>query len=83
MIHPHELRIAKAVADGIRELPARAREELRAALLRAQEDPYGWPQADRYDLDDTVRVVTTGAVIAHYAIVPTTPHLWLFAITVL
>lgn len=83
MTHPYDLRISKTIAQSIRELPAPVRDELRAALLRAQEDPYSWPQADRYDLDETVRVITTGTVIAHYAIVPTTPHLWMFAITAL
>ncbi|MFD9061485.1 hypothetical protein ACFVZ3_08210 [Kitasatospora purpeofusca] len=80
MTHPYVLRVAKPVADAIRDLPADARNELRIALLRAQTDPFAWPQADRYDMDDTVRIVTTTTAIAHYAIVPTTPHLWLFAV---
>ncbi|WP_331731194.1 hypothetical protein OHV05_37515 (plasmid) [Kitasatospora sp. NBC_00070] len=81
--HPYELRISKPVAESIRDLPAAARDELRAALMRAQADPLSWPQADRYDLDDTVRVVTTRTLVVHYALVPTSPHLWVFAITVL
>lgn len=81
MSRPHDLRIAKPVAAALRELPPQVREELRTALLRAQSDPYVWPQADRYDLDDTVRVVTTARAVLHYAIVPATPHVWVFALT--
>ncbi|MFJ8043903.1 hypothetical protein ACIRBX_25725 [Kitasatospora sp. NPDC096147] len=83
MTHPYTLRIAKPVAAVVGDLAVPARRELRQALLRAQEHPYAWPSADRYDLDDTVRVVTTAHAIVHYAIVPATPHLWAFAITVL
>ncbi|MEV4556320.1 hypothetical protein AB0K51_04890 [Kitasatospora sp. NPDC049285] len=79
----YEVRIAKQVAEVIAELPVAAREELRAALLRAQDNPAAWPQADRYDLDDTVRVVTTETVIAHYAVVQPARHLWVFAVTTL
>ncbi|MFJ5231277.1 hypothetical protein ACIQBJ_15435 [Kitasatospora sp. NPDC088391] len=80
MTAPYRVRIAKPVADTLRELPAAARAELRAALLRAADDPYAWPQADRYDLDETVRVVTTDRAVAHYAIVHPARRLWVFAV---
>ncbi|MGW4651293.1 hypothetical protein [Kitasatospora sp. NPDC004289] len=81
--HPYALRIAKTVAAVVGGLSGPARQELHQALLRAQAQPYCWPLADRYDLDDTVRVVTTPHAIVHYAVVPASPHLWVFAITVL
>ncbi|GGV24031.1 hypothetical protein GCM10010495_44650 [Kitasatospora herbaricolor] len=80
---PYEARFAREVGLAVRELAADDGKDLRAALEQATADPWSWPQADRYDLDDTVRVVTTPAAIAHYAILPEPPHLWVFAITVL
>ncbi|MFE2917785.1 hypothetical protein [Kitasatospora indigofera] len=80
---PYEARFAREVGLAVRELDGDDGKELRAALEQAASDPWSWPQADRYDLDDTVRVVTTRAAIAHYAILPEPPHLWVFAITVL
>ncbi|RKE23274.1 hypothetical protein [Streptomyces sp. TLI_171] len=80
---PHRVRIAKPVAEAVRDLPAEARAELHEALLRAAADPYAWPQADRYDLDETVRVITTDHAIAHYAIVHPARRLWVFAVTTL
>ncbi|WP_354644377.1 hypothetical protein [Kitasatospora camelliae] len=83
MTPAHPARFAQQVAAAIRLLPESARKELRTALEQAQDDPLSWPQADRYDLDDTVRVVTTGSAIVHYAILPEPRHLWVFAATVL
>lgn len=80
---PYRVRVAKPVAEAVRDLPAEVREELRDALRQAEADPFGWPQSDRDDLDDTVRVLATERVIAHYAIVEPARRLWLFAVTAL
>jgi len=76
-------RFAREVGLVVRELDVEARKELQAALEQAEADPWSWPQADRYDLDDTVRVVATARAIVHYAVLPEPPHLWVFAIAVL
>ncbi|WP_432021086.1 hypothetical protein [Streptomyces sp. 1222.5] len=76
-------RFAANVGETIKNLPVPDREELHGAILRACEDPYSWPQADKYEMDETVRVITTRAAIIHYVILPgPNPHLWVFAITV-
>ncbi|MER7759454.1 hypothetical protein [Streptomyces sp. NPDC097619] len=76
-------RFAAHVGQTIRELPVPVREELHEAVLRACADPWAWPQADKYEMDDTVRVISTRTAIVHYAIIPgADPHLWVFAITV-
>ncbi|MYR83648.1 hypothetical protein GTY41_01480 [Streptomyces sp. SID685] len=76
-------RFAANVGETIKNLPAPDREELHDAILRACEDPYSWPQADKYEMDESVRVITTRAAIVHYVILPgPDPHLWVFAITV-
>ncbi|MBV1940754.1 hypothetical protein KUF83_29925 [Streptomyces sp. BV286] len=75
-------RIAPNVGATIRDLPAAARKELQDALLRACEDPWGWPQADKYEMDESVRVIATRAAILFYVIIPgPDPHLWVFSIT--
>ncbi|TWE21801.1 hypothetical protein FB465_7027 [Kitasatospora atroaurantiaca] len=79
----HEARFAAEVGRVVRDLAVEDRKELQAALEQAQADPWSWPQADRYELDDSVRVVTTTGAIVHYAILPVPAHLWVFAITVL
>ncbi|MFF0754394.1 hypothetical protein [Streptomyces sp. NPDC004267] len=59
------------------------RDELEAAVIRACEDPWSWPQADKYEMDDSVRVITTRTAIVHYVILPgPDTHLWVFSITV-
>ncbi|MFH8789021.1 hypothetical protein [Streptomyces roseoverticillatus] len=76
-------RFAASVGETIKGLPVAAREELHKAMLRACSDPWSWPQADKYEMDDTVRIATTSAAIVHYAILMgPNPHLWVFAITV-
>ncbi|WP_086680033.1 hypothetical protein [Streptomyces pseudogriseolus] len=76
-------RFAAHVGQTIRDLPAADREELHEAIVRACEDPWSWPQADKYEMDEAVRVITTRAAIVHYVIIPgAEPHLWVFAITV-
>ncbi|MFC8537990.1 hypothetical protein ACFUJY_29320 [Streptomyces sp. NPDC057249] len=76
-------RFASAVGQTIRDLPATARDELKTAIVRACEDPWSWPQADKYEMDESVRVITTRTAIVHYVILPgPDPHLWVFAITV-
>ncbi|MGW0673483.1 hypothetical protein [Streptomyces sp. NPDC002746] len=77
------VRFASHVGQKIRELPAPEREEVRAAVLRACENPWAWPAADKDDeeLDEYVRVITTSAAILHYVIIPgPNPHLWIFII---
>ncbi len=74
-------RFAAHVGRTVRDLPAPAKEEIHAAVLRACGDPWSWPQADKYELDDTVRVITTSAAIIHYVILTgPDPHLWVFTI---
>ncbi|WP_030613300.1 hypothetical protein [Streptomyces sclerotialus] len=69
-------RFAASVGRVIRGLPLPDREELRAALERACQVPWSWPQADRYEMDETVRVITTRSAIVHYVILPgPDPHL--------
>ncbi|MCX5215159.1 hypothetical protein OG689_38865 [Kitasatospora sp. NBC_00240] len=80
---PYEARFAREVGLAVRELAPDDGKDLQAAVEQASRDPWSWPQADRYDLDDTVRVITTRTAIAHYAILPEPPHLWVFAVTVL
>ncbi|MFD0352891.1 hypothetical protein ACFVHW_03965 [Streptomyces sp. NPDC127110] len=76
-------RFAAHVGAAIRELPVPAREELHEAVLQACADPLSWPQADKYEMDDSVRVITTRTAIVHYVVLPgVDPHLWVFAITV-
>ncbi|MFE1294041.1 hypothetical protein [Streptomyces sp. NPDC058731] len=76
-------RFAAHVGETIKNLPVPAREELHEAIVRACEDPWSWPQADKYEMDDSVRVITTRTAIVHYVILPgPDPHLWVFAITV-
>lgn len=76
-------RFAAHVGETIKNLPGPDKEELHTAILRACEDPWSWPQADKYEMDETVRVITTSAAIVHYVIIPgADPHLWVFAITV-
>ncbi|MER8185050.1 hypothetical protein [Kitasatospora sp. NPDC094015] len=79
----HEARFAAEVGRAVRRLGDDDRKELLAAVERAQADPWSWPQADRYDLDDSVRVVTTTRAIVHYVILPEPPHLWVFAAAVI
>ncbi|MFJ2738426.1 hypothetical protein ACIO3O_02040 [Streptomyces sp. NPDC087440] len=74
-------RFAAHVGRAVRDLPTPAKEEIHAAVLRACGDPWSWPQADKYEMDETVRVITTSAAIIHYAILAgAEPHLWVFAI---
>ncbi|MEU1221382.1 hypothetical protein [Streptomyces microflavus] len=76
-------RFAANVGRTIRDLPVPEREELHAAVLQACDDPWSWPQADKYELDESVRVITTRTAIVHYVIIPgPDPHLWVFTITV-
>ncbi|MFE9400113.1 hypothetical protein [Streptomyces flavidovirens] len=76
-------RFAAHVGETIKNLPVPDREELHNAVLRACSDPWSWPEADKYEMDETVRVITTSAAIVHYVILPgPDPHLWVFAITV-
>lgn len=76
-------RFASSVGQTIRDLPANDRDELEAAIVRACDDPWSWPQADKYEMDESVRVITTRTAIVHYVILPgPDPHLWVFAITV-
>jgi hypothetical protein len=76
-------RFAAHVGETIKNLPVPDREELHNAVLRACSDPWSWPQADKYEMDESVRVITTSAAIVHYVILPgPNPHLWVFAITV-
>ncbi|WP_371502391.1 hypothetical protein OG871_35235 [Kitasatospora sp. NBC_00374] len=79
----YEARFSGEVARAVRALADEDRARLRRAVARAEADPWSWPQADRYDLDDTVRVVTAGRAMVHYAILPEPPHLWVFALTAL
>jgi len=58
------------------------REQLHQAVLQACADPYSWPQADKYEMDDAVRVITTDAAIVYYVVIPgPDQHLWVFSIT--
>ncbi|WP_030372327.1 hypothetical protein [Streptomyces rimosus] len=76
-------RFAANVGQTIRDLPAPAREELHTAVLQACGDPWSWPQADKYEMDESVRVVTTRSAIIHYVIISgPDAHLWVFTITV-
>ncbi|WP_404949156.1 hypothetical protein HFP70_35830 [Streptomyces sp. ARC14] len=76
-------RFAANVGRTIRDLPVPEREELHTAVLQACDDPWSWPQADKYELDESVRVITTRTAIVHYVIIPgPDPHLWVFTITV-
>lgn len=76
-------RFASAVGQTIRDLPAAERDEIEAAIVAACDDPWSWPQADKYEMDESVRVIATRAAIVHYVILPgPDPHLWVFAITV-
>ncbi|MEU3843801.1 hypothetical protein AB0E88_27660 [Streptomyces sp. NPDC028635] len=76
-------RFAAHVGETIKNLPVPDREDLHEAIVRACEDPWSWPQADKYEMDDSVRVITTRTAIVHYVILPgPDPHLWVFAITV-
>lgn len=77
-------RFAANVGQTIRGLSAPERDELHTAVLQACEDPWSWPQADRYEMDESVRVITTRTAIVHYVIIPgvNDPHLWIFTITV-
>ncbi|MER5482659.1 hypothetical protein ABT024_05495 [Streptomyces sp. NPDC002812] len=76
-------RFAANVGQTIRELSVPEREELNEAFLRACADPWAWPQADKYEMDESVRVIATRTAIVHYVILPgPDPHLWVFAITV-
>ncbi|MFI9052538.1 hypothetical protein [Streptomyces sp. NPDC053427] len=75
-------RFAANVGETIKNMPVPDKEELHNAVLQACSDPWSWPQADKYELDETVRVITTRTVIVHYVILPgPDPHLWVFAIT--
>ncbi|MEU7228919.1 hypothetical protein [Streptomyces chrestomyceticus] len=75
-------RFAANVGQTIRDLPTSAREELHTAVLQACDDPWSWPQADKYEMDESVRVITTHTAIIHYVIIPgPEPHLWVFTIT--
>ncbi|MFC8448956.1 hypothetical protein [Kitasatospora sp. NPDC057223] len=60
------------------------RKLLHGAVEQASRDPWSWPQADRYDLDDSVREITLPGIIAHYVILPDppVPHLWFLAVIV-
>lgn len=80
---PFPARFAPHVGATIRTaLEPDQREALHEALLRAVADPYSWPQADKYELDDSVRVITTPAAIVYFVVIPgTDPHLWVFSIT--
>lgn len=74
---------AANVGETIKNLPGPDKQELHAAVLQGCADPWSWPQADKYEMDDSVRVITTRAAIVHYVIIPgPEPHLWVFAITV-
>ncbi|MFB8026007.1 MULTISPECIES: hypothetical protein [unclassified Streptomyces] len=74
-------RFAATVGQTIRALTAPERDELQAAIQRACEDPWSWPQADKHELDEAVRVITTRTAIVHYVIIPgPDPHLWVFSI---
>jgi hypothetical protein len=77
-------RFAAHVGETIKNLPGPDKEELHDAVIRACNDPWSWPQADKYDgMDEAVRVITTRTAIVHYVIIPgPDPHLWVFAITV-
>lgn len=76
-------RFAANVGQTIRDLPAPERQEVHEAVLQACEDPWSWPQADKYEMDELVRVITTSAAIVHYVIIPgPDAHLWVFTITV-
>ncbi|MFJ8129574.1 hypothetical protein [Streptomyces hydrogenans] len=76
-------RFASTVGQTIRSLPTAERAELQRAVARACEDPWSWPQADKYEMDESVRVITTRAALVHYVILPgPDPHLWVFAIAV-
>ncbi|MFD4483470.1 hypothetical protein ACFWPU_46295 [Streptomyces sp. NPDC058471] len=76
-------RFAAHVGQAIRDLPVPDQDELHTAILQACADPWSWPQADRYEMDESVRVITTRAAILHYVIIPgNDAHLWLFTITV-
>jgi hypothetical protein len=76
-------RFAANVGQTIKNLPVPDKEELHEAVLRACSDPWSWPQADKYEMDEAVRVITTRAAIVHYVIISgPEPHLWVFAITV-
>jgi hypothetical protein len=76
-------RFAAHVGETVKNLPGPAKEELHDAVVRACADPWSWPQADKDDMDEAVRVITTRTAIVHYVIIPgPDPHLWVFAITV-
>ncbi len=76
-------RFAANVGETIKNLPVPDKEELHAAVLQACEDPWSWPQADKYEMDEAVRVITTSVALVHYVILPgPDPHLWVFTITV-
>ncbi|MEY9968912.1 hypothetical protein ABIA33_006999 [Streptacidiphilus sp. MAP12-16] len=80
---PVPARFAPNVGTTIRTtLEPDQREILHQAVLRACADPYSWPQADKYELDDSVRVISTPAAIVYYVIIPEPDrHLWVFSIT--
>ncbi|MGW0316063.1 hypothetical protein [Streptomyces flavidovirens] len=76
-------RFAANVGETIKNLPVPDKEEPHNAVLRACSDLWSWPQADTHEMDETVRVITTSAAIAHYVILMgPDPHLWVFATTV-
>ncbi|MFH8572929.1 hypothetical protein [Streptomyces sp. NPDC017993] len=76
-------RFANGVGETIKNLPAPEKAALNQAVLQACADPWSWPQADKYEMDETVRVITTRAAIVHYVILMgPSPHLWVLAITV-
>ncbi|MFF1906523.1 hypothetical protein [Kitasatospora sp. NPDC058218] len=76
-------RFAREVGLVVRELDPQVGKSLRGALEQAEADPWSWPQADRYDLDGSVRVITVDRAIVHYAVLPEPPHLWVFAIALI
>ncbi|MEV8533999.1 hypothetical protein [Streptomyces sp. NPDC051211] len=75
-------RFSREVGQAIKSLADPGKADLQAAVRQACADPYSWPQADKYELDETVRVISTPTAIVHYVIIPgMNPHLWIFAIT--
>lgn len=79
MTDRHPARYSSQVARTIRSMPGDVRKALHVAVQQAEADPLSFPQADRYDLDTTVRIIVTDRAILHYAILPEPPHLWVFA----
>ncbi|MGW9032952.1 hypothetical protein ACWGQ5_55405, partial [Streptomyces sp. NPDC055722] len=64
-------RFAAHVGETIKNLPGPDKEELHDAVIRACNDPWSWPQADKYDgMDEAVGGNTSRTPRGHEGVKP-------------